>query len=100
VLGVTNVFSLPLNVFHKSAICPRSEDLLAFGGSGVNLARRAMIESHLDHCDFCRAELQLLRYYRPQPELTPTVRIPVGLKRLAECLLPKCRSWQPRAPAD
>lgn len=86
---MTTVFSLPLNVFRKSAICPRSEELLAFTRSRLNLERSGLIEAHLDHCEFCWAELQLLRYYQPQPERTTTVQIPASLKRLAECLLPK-----------
>ena len=86
---VTNVFSLPLNVFRKSAICPPSEDLLALAKATLNLPRRSFIEAHLSHCEFCRAELQLLEKHRPQPEVVSATEIPMNLKQLAEYILQK-----------
>jgi len=86
---VTAAFSLPLNVFRKSAICPSSEDLLAFGKARLNLARRSLIEAHLSHCEFCRAELQLLEKHRPALEPVPATQIPIRLRELAEYVLKK-----------
>jgi len=87
--GVTKIISLPLNVFRKSATCPRSEDLLALTQSKLSFSRQALIEAHLEHCEFCRAELQLLGRYRPQSEVTTASEIPLSLRQLAEYLLPK-----------
>ena len=86
-IGVMNVFSLPLNVFRKSAICPCSEDLLAFTQAKLNVACRSLIEAHLSHCDFCHAELQLLERHRPPPERIAVTQIPIDLKHLAEYVL-------------
>lgn len=86
---MANVFSLPLNVFRKSAICPSSENLLAFTRNRLNLARQSLVEAHLSHCEFCRAELQLLERHRPQPETIAVTHIPINLKQLAEYVLQK-----------
>lgn len=88
-IGVTVVLSLPLNVFCKSAICPSSEDLLLYSRTRLNLARRSLIEAHLANCDFCRAELQLLARYRPQPELIAVAQMPIKLRELAEYVFKK-----------
>lgn len=86
---MTEIFSLPLNVFRKSAICPRSEDLLSLTDLKVNLGRRVLIDAHLERCEFCRAELHLLRRHRPKPETMTIGEMPVRLRRLAEYWLRK-----------
>jgi hypothetical protein len=45
------------------------------------------IEDHLASCDFCNAELQLLKHYRCEPEEYSFAEMPAHLRRLAEALL-------------
>ena len=55
-----------------------------------NLAagRMAWVASHLDECDFCGAELQLLTNYTPaEQEECAAAAMPANLRWLAEKLL-------------
>ena len=79
--------SLPLNVFAKSATCPCATDLLTFSQHMLQPRRAELIEEHLDECDFCRAELQLLERFPCPPEAVPVGEIPPGLRALAESIL-------------
>jgi hypothetical protein len=53
------------------------------------VAARDALSTHVAACDFCGAEMQLLsRFPPPASTLPPTIlRIPAGLRRLAEDLL-------------
>ena len=49
-----------------------------------------LISYHLLACDFCRAELQLLAYYKPPTKgECKAPEIPINLRILAESLLGK-----------
>ena len=93
---------LPLKVFAKSAACPSAEGLLAFSRSQLEVGRIEFIASHLEQCDFCRAELQLLERFPGKPEVVTFAEIPASLRRLAESILRNpdrtqrrnLRSWQ------
>ncbi|MDQ3818994.1 MAG: hypothetical protein M3362_15140, partial [Acidobacteriota bacterium] len=54
--------------FCKRATCPSSQTLLAY--TTQELAREQMVnvEEHLDACDFCCAEFQLLTKHAPLGE--------------------------------
>ena len=51
-----------------------------------------MVETHLRHCEFCSAELQLLKRHRNELEEYRAVEIPIQLRRLGEDLLSKTAS--------
>jgi len=84
---------LPLKVFAKLATCPSSEKLLAFSKSP--LASRTEIVSHLSDCDFCRAELQLLRRFPATAEKITAGEIPPSLRTFAESILRRPHRSQP-----
>jgi EAL domain-containing protein (putative c-di-GMP-specific phosphodiesterase class I) len=81
------MFSSLTRLFCKTAECPTSEALLAYQRSLMTLAIPISIEDHLASCDFCNAELQLLKHYRSEPEEYSFVEMPAHLRRLAEALL-------------
>jgi len=54
--------------FVKRPECPPSGVLLAYAGESVTGWMREGIGSHLAHCDFCSAELQLLGKHPPVGE--------------------------------
>lgn len=81
--------SLPLNVFGKSAACPSSHALLTFTRSQCGPVRREFIAGHLEQCEFCRAELQLLNRFPEQPEQVRLTEIPPKLRALAQSVLGK-----------
>ena len=83
---VSIALSLPLNVFGKSADCPSSQALLAFRCSRTT-AETTFVESHLEQCEFCRAEIQLLEFCPGEPESVSVMEIPPHLRTLAESIL-------------
>jgi hypothetical protein len=50
-------------------------------------ADQARLENHLQYCDFCSAELQLLTRYQSEAEEYSFVEMPPQVRRLAEDLL-------------
>ena len=73
--------------FCKTARCPSSQKLLSYRGQRLSGDERTEIETHLKLCDFCSAELQLLKLHTLGPEEYNLVEMPGQLKRLAEQLL-------------
>src|ERR1043166_6054785 len=74
--------------FCKTAACPSSEKLLDHHRHRLPLYDRAAIEIHLRGCDFCSAELQLLKCYRTgEGSASQATEMPLGFQRLAEDLL-------------
>lgn len=61
--------------------------LLCYRTDDLSSAQHAWIASHLEVCDFCEAELQLLTAHRPIEEECPLVDMPLHLRCLAEALL-------------
>jgi len=76
-----------VTVFCKRPSCPTAETLLAFLGYRLGYEERERIEVHLDTCDFCSAEMQLLSRHRTDDEEYAFVEMPAQLRRLAEDLL-------------
>jgi hypothetical protein len=74
--------------FCKTAACPSSEKLLDHHRHRLSLYDRAAIEIHLRGCDFCSAELQLLKCYRAGESFAyQATEMPRDFRRLAEDLL-------------
>lgn len=74
--------------FCKRATCPSSETLLSYRTCGLAAERMVWVASHLDECDFCGAELQLLTEHAPAPEEEcELAAMPPHLRWLAESLL-------------
>src|SRR5438477_11095327 len=74
--------------FRKTAACPPSETLLDHHRHRLPLCNRAAIEIHLRGCDFCGAELQLLKCYRAGESAgCRAAELPLDFRRLAEDLL-------------
>ena len=76
--------------FCKRATCPSSEILLAYTTRELTTEQSVLIEEHLDACDFCGAEFQLLTKHAPlteaEEECAP-VDMPSNLRCLAQSLL-------------
>jgi hypothetical protein len=87
--------SLPLNVFLKSAACPSAEELLAFAKSLLPFRHNRAVVTHLQECDFCRAELQLLERHPSKHEAVPVGEMPHSLRVLAESILGNPRTTLP-----
>lgn len=74
--------------FCKRATCPSSEVLLSYRTCGLAAERMVWVADHLDECDFCGAELQLLTEHAPAPaEECALADMPPHLRWLAESLL-------------
>ena len=71
--------------FRKLRTCPRAETLLNFSaGGGVG-----RVAEHVESCDFCGAEVQLLSRHAPPAAALPfaALALPEPLRRLAEDIL-------------
>ena len=75
--------------FCKTTRCPSSETLLSYRRRRLPSKDRATVETHLGHCEFCSAELQLLKRHRNEFEEYRAVEMPTQLRRLAADLLSK-----------
>jgi len=74
--------------FCKRATCPSTEALMSYGHCGLAGDRMVSVASHLDECDFCGAELQLLTEHPPAAvEKSALAVMPPHLRWLAESLL-------------
>jgi hypothetical protein len=79
---------LRANAFCKKTTCPSSEALLTYRTSSLAVEQAVWVESHLDECDFCGAEFQLLAEHAPtEEEECACVDIPSNLLCLAQSLL-------------
>lgn len=79
---------LRANIYCKKAGCPSSESLLAFRTLGLSEQQALWVETHLDECEFCGAELQLLSEHAPpEDEECELVEMPSSLRCLAQSLL-------------
>jgi hypothetical protein len=80
---------LRATAFCKKATCPSSETLLTYRTSSLAVEQTLRVEAHLDECDFCGAEFQLLAEHVPtdEEEECAFVDIPSNLRCLAQSLL-------------
>jgi hypothetical protein len=74
--------------FCKQASCPSSATLLSYREFGLETELDDQVAEHLEACEFCCAELQLLAEC-PQAEedFSKPAAIPLPLRRLAEEIL-------------
>ncbi|HVF50391.1 MAG TPA: hypothetical protein VNA19_09910 [Pyrinomonadaceae bacterium] len=76
--------------FRKTRTCPSAETLLLYHTESLMRPKQRRVTAHLETCDFCGAEIQLLARHAPAgvygslPEASP---MPLPLRRLAEDLL-------------
>ena len=73
--------------FRKTAACPASATLLSFRLNSLSATIAVDIKQHLEHCDFCSAELPLLAHHRPIGDGHKAPEIPMNLRILAESIL-------------
>ncbi len=74
--------------FRKRRTCPPAERLLRYTMSDTARGASRKIAGHLAACDFCAAELELLKRHPPIGEqCVARIEIPVALRCLAESLL-------------
>ena len=80
--------SVSTAAFMKLKTCPTAETLLLYGEATLTREAGREVASHLSHCDFCGAELQLLTKYPPRGRaIFHPARMPRPLHRLAKDLL-------------
>jgi hypothetical protein len=77
-----------VTVFCKLLTCPSAETLLAYSRKILGPQCSEVVLDHLGICDFCAAELQLLKDHSSESELEcPISEIPADLRFLAESIL-------------
>jgi hypothetical protein len=76
--------------FRKELTCPSAESLLAYHEAALENAHGVWIATHLAACEFCGAELHLLKEHVPVEAHCTSTEIPLNLRRLAESLLDGC----------
>lgn len=74
-------------LFCKTLGCPTSQALLEYRRSLTDAGDQARVGRHLESCDFCNAELQLLTCCRTEAEAYSFAEMPASIRRLAEDLL-------------
>lgn len=76
--------------FVKTKTCPPAEALARYAESTNGAEPTQVIRTHLNACDFCRAEAQLLARFPPRaaaPAPPKAYDMPPALRRLAEELM-------------
>ncbi|MDQ3181483.1 MAG: hypothetical protein M3Q33_13305 [Acidobacteriota bacterium] len=73
--------------FCKSAICPSSQDLLAFQNGESSVGERERVKAHFAVCEFCTSEVEFYAHYPQSEEMVAAVEIPIPLYELAQALL-------------
>lgn len=79
--------ALVVTSFQKTAACPSETILVSYKAMKLSQEIMKVVGCHLDSCDFCNAELTLLRYYsQPHRGDSKAPDIPMNLRILAESL--------------
>ena len=82
---------LSATTFCKRATCPSAETLLTYRRDALAMEQTVWVEAHLDECDFCGAEYQLLAAHpyteEAEEEACALVKMPTSLRCLAQSLL-------------
>ncbi|HEX8284199.1 MAG TPA: hypothetical protein VF588_12625 [Pyrinomonadaceae bacterium] len=86
--------------FRKLRTCPQTETLLTFCQGARTAARRGRVAAHVEECDFCGAEVQLLSRHAPPAGALPlaATALPAHLRRLAEDVLAEPSHGRARFP--
>ena len=74
-------------LFLKTAACPASTTLLSFRGNTLSKKATTKVREHLESCDFCNAERQLLAHHKAGRKGSKAPEMPMDLRILAESLL-------------
>jgi len=74
-------------LFLKTAACPASTTLLSFRGNTLSKKAATQVREHLEGCDFCNAERQLLAHHKAGRKASKAPDIPINLRILAEAIL-------------
>ena len=82
--------------FRKLQTCPRTETLLKFS---ARARRGGRVAAHVESCDFCGAEVQLLSRHAPPAAALPfaALAMPEPLRRLALDILAEPSHNRPRS---
>jgi hypothetical protein len=75
--------------FRKLRTCPQTDTLLTFCRGARASACGGRVAEHVEYCDFCGAEVQLLSRHAPTAGALPfaALALPAHLQRLAEDVL-------------
>ena len=75
--------------FRKLRTCPHTETLKSFSTGARGAARADLVAAHVESCDFCGAEVQLLSRHAPPADTLPfaALSMPENLRRLADDVL-------------
>lgn len=75
--------------FRKLRTCPQTDTLLTLCRGARTAARGGRVAEHVESCDFCGAEMQLLSRHAPTADALPfaALALPAHLQRLAEDVL-------------
>jgi hypothetical protein len=84
-----------VKTFCKTARCPSSEMLLSYRRQRSTITDQVVVQRHLQDCDFCSAELELLKRHKHEIEETQSVEMPSQVRRLAENLFLKQKTFLP-----
>ncbi len=79
--------SSSVTAFCKRSDCPAAESLLAYRARLISKAEGEAIARHLDECEFCGAELQLLVRCPAKEECCKAAEVPPYLKILFEVMI-------------
>lgn len=82
--------------FTKQAACPSAKILLEHRLGRLAAEMSKLVEWHLEGCDFCWAEMNLLVHHAAARDESRPPAIPVNLRVLAEALLFSRRPRQQR----
>jgi len=74
-------------LFLKTAACPASRTLLSLRGDTLSKKATTQVTEHLESCDFCNAERQLLAHHKVSRKGFKAPEIPINLRILAEALI-------------
>lgn len=74
--------------FCKQLTCPSVQTLLSYASARLAAELKEKVTTHLQACDFCGAEVELLNRHAPQTAVRyEQAKMPASLRYLAESLL-------------
>lgn len=76
-----------VTAFCKQSDCPPAKSLMAYRAGLISGAAGEEIARHLDECEFCGAELQLLLRCPAKEEYCQAVEVPPSLRVLFEAII-------------
>jgi hypothetical protein len=83
-------------IFCKRYTCPSAETLLLYQMEKDRYSSASRVRRHLAECDFCSAEMQLLKRYPNINETYKPVEMPLHLQVLAQNLFSQLKQSRQR----